>query len=229
MSCKALTFPSLFPMLQINDEGFITPQPPPFDDNGGFDPIREVNHLMATNEAKDAVYALRDYLSTFVETTTTLSDGRVVTVLARATGDDDILSPWDIQASSSGGYELFAPKALKSLTDLETNITITNSPFTPAAGQWLVAKITDLTTLEIETELVSDWEDYPSAYEFTEDTFEAARLPLWQFFEEGGDGRELIVPGVFGEKRVPSRPVEIGFHLVLVPGEFLYESMPRFI
>lgn len=132
-------------------------------------------------------------------------------------------SMWDIVkvSGSSDEYELFAPKVRTGLADIEDTVTFNNTAFTPAADHWLVAKIDDLSTLEITTELLDDWEDHPNAYEFDSNDFEAARIPLWQFYGDDDDGLIEVSSDVYGEKLVPNRALTIYDTLVSTgAGEF---------
>ena len=86
----------------ISDEGFITPSPPPMDDQAGFDPLREINHLESTGEGKHTVGLLIDFLRGFRETTTTLRDGRRVEILAKPLGEESLDSfPWGVTVSGT--------------------------------------------------------------------------------------------------------------------------------
>lgn len=138
---------------------------------------------------------------------------------------------WDLELveGTETFFTLHRPEVRKGNDDIEDYVTITNSSFTPTAGEWLVAKITDLSTLAITSTQLDTWTGFPSAYEFDSGSFEAAHLPLWRFYDTDAEDRVQIMEDVYGKKLVPGRTLSVQWATVAIPSATTYQSVPVFV
>lgn len=193
-------------MLDVESDYLPVPEPPPPDDQGEFNPFREIDHLMATGDAHHATGTMAAYLSRYVEKTITLPDGEVIEVLARDIRADELSPvPWGLTENDSGTFDVALGTVLQGADDVKSTLTIggTTTGIQPVAGQmlWLEVDSTSPTTGLLVTGV--PWTGYSNPYETsgTGDTLTLVkyRFPLWRFYAADGVGnRQLLAEGVYG-------------------------------
>lgn len=149
---------------------------------------------------------------------------------------------WDLKRAlgSESEWILLNPSVIFSREDIEQEVTITNSPFTLADGDWVVAKMegpidTFLETPLITIEKVSTWDSFPSAYQFGDDPgyeWEFSRIPIHRvqaFAEEDDKGDAISVgEGIYATKLIGPYPT-LAFTLATVPGGSRTRVVPTFL
>lgn len=153
---------------------------------------------------------------------------------------------WDIVLVTAQGdtghpkYQLYRPLILPttSLSDVESGaleVTFSSDGFFPDADEWLVAESTSSPWNVFEIKMLSTWDDFPSAYQFSEsNVLEAVRIPLWRFHNA-----DSTIPGgryklgavnnpVYGEKLVGDVPLRFSYGIFNVPSTIHYRTVPFF-
>lgn len=144
----------------------------------------------------------------------------------------DTTRMWDLVPApeGEGAMTLKGPKVRNGLTDVGAEITVTNASFVPAAGKWIIATITSLTSPAITISMVSTWDSYPNAYEFNgSNEFVKASLPIWHLTDTETDSNVRIAEGVYGEKRVGDGPLWLFTTLVPATGTTLNRAVPHLV
>lgn len=214
-------------MLEFQDNHPLNP-PPAVGDDWATPPDRNAHD--AVEESRAFLQELSELLRGLKRDTITLPDGRVMVGIFQWAGSGlPSIDRWDI-VPANDGWKLYAPKAIVAANDVTAYIPLTNDAFvTPAAGQWLVARIESVTTPEIVIKLVDEWDGFPSPYLFDDTSFDLvmANLPLYEFHGEEVEGSFVLVEGIWAEKKVIGGIANVIFDLVPVPEQPILRSVPR--
>jgi hypothetical protein len=145
---------------------------------------------------------------------------------------------WDlIPAQKEKEFTLYEPKVIYSREDIEKEIKIENSEFSLEDKDWIVATMQGedvdefLKNPQIKIEVLSRWEGFPSAYEYTNNDvkrWKASRIPVWKISSTKTKNSLQIQtdPNLYATKLITNFPT---LALVLDYNKFKYRVVPSFI
>jgi hypothetical protein len=145
---------------------------------------------------------------------------------------------WDlIPAQKENEFTLYEPKLIYSREDIEKEIKIENSEFSLKDKDWIVATMQNedvdefLKNPEIIIEVLSRWNGFPSAYEYTNNDvkrWKASRIPIWKISStKTKDSLQIQTnPDLYATKLITNLPT---LALVLDYNQFKYRVVPSFI
>lgn len=206
--------------------------------NGALARFDAINELIDAKVNKGAIFSSADEISIIGANGFFSISGPTPRTTKKTSTPEKIYRPWDLVPVDEEGYQLYLPLIIKGREDVTEMVEVTNDPFTPEADNFLVLKIGSLPVTSATVELDLGWEGYPSVYEFeTSDpwSFKTARIPIWRFFSEGQPtvggrpGRIQFGEGVFGEKLVPEKALQVVYAIASVPGANRVRAVPDLI
>jgi len=194
-----------------------------FRDSSPSSGLSDPNHLVRQWAADTSALLLGLQREQIVD-----GDGQPWTVLAQRQGDPQA-RPWDLVPAGGDTWEIANPDLRTDRADVESVLPVTGSPFTPAAGEWLILKISALPITSMEIEQVATWPGFANVWEFDgSNEFKTAYIPLYRFHAEQDEfaTRREIAPGVFAERIIRDGTARLFYTLVQVPESTHFRSVP---
>jgi hypothetical protein len=150
-------------------------------------------------------------------------------------GGGEVDLPWDIETDPESEDDpkkkrLIRPYVYSRSQPLPETLEVSGNSFDIVAGEWLVARIASISEPSIEIAAIPDGE-MENVYTFAEDppVFHRADIPLWRFYDEGGDGRVKLGEDLWGEKMVSPGPLRLVLPLYRVPSTVYARTVPDLI
>jgi len=121
----------------------------------------------------------------------------------------------NIENSENGEVSIDCGTIIKDASDLSEALTITDEEeiFSPNDGDWIYLKLSNIETPTATLMSGENWEDYPSAYEITDEgenaTYAAYYYPLYHFVAEPTIGYTIINENLYYKRFAPDSNFEL--------------------
>lgn len=185
------------------------PPLPPFEERTTTDPSETWAHLMATEESRRKIADIQIFLESFALTSTRLTEGPLVEILARTAGGSPMPAAWNLAPAGKEKYRIQTGKIYLDPGDWTNPMKIegTDKEF-PVNGEewiWLELDVSDPEKPKMEMKWGKKWDWYPDTLKETSapSSIRKAAFPVWQF-RKGDEAKfpseTLVKPKLIGER-----------------------------